>query len=160
MLKRLTPLLLCIALLSDAALISPLEYRLHQHNSKVLSKKLESASFLSSARGTGINWTWTNWQQGPTCPDNANDILTITDLNVSSVAFKKAFSQIDYIIEDFLAQLKDLGWIHGISLGVTYNGKTIYTANKGTIDKDKSIPPTSDTIFAIASNTKIFTSRK
>ena len=158
MFKRLSTLL-CILVLSDAALISPLEYNLYKINNKMLSKKLTGAKFFDPARGTGINWTWTDWQKGPTCPDSASEVVDVIDLNTTTEPFQKAFSAIDFLINDALAQLKELGWTHGISFGVTYNGKVIYTANAGTIDKDKNIRPTKDTIFAIASNTKIFTSR-
>lgn len=159
MFKRFA-LLFCFLFLSEAALITPLEYRMHQYNAKVLSKKLEKANIFGNSRGTGVNWTWTSWQQGPTCPDGTNEVLDVVDLNVSSEPFRKAFASIDALIDDGLAQLKALGWNHGLSLGITYNGKTIFTSNKGTIDKDRAVKPTSESIFAIASNTKIFTSRK
>ena len=151
-------LLFCMLFLSNAALITPLEYRLHQHNTKVISKKLDNANIFGNSRGPGINWTWTNWEQGPTCPDSVTEMLDIIDLNMTTEPFRKVFASIDALVDDALAQLKALGWNHGISLGITYNGKTIFTSNKGTIDKDKNIKPTSDSIFAIASNTKIFTS--
>ncbi|KAJ8129903.1 hypothetical protein O1611_g3727 [Lasiodiplodia mahajangana] len=42
----------------------------------------------------------------------------------------------------------------GISLGVMHHGKVIYRANYGYRDMDSRLPPTSDTVFPIASMTK------
>lgn len=45
----------------------------------------------------------------------------------------------------------------GLSLGVAYKGEIIHTANFGFQDIETSIPPDSDTLYGIASITKIFT---
>ena len=121
-----------------------------------LEKKLED----NLLRDTGINWTWSSWFMGPSCPDNVDTELEVSDINLTSDAVRKAFRNIDVLGESYITQLKLMKIKVGLNLGITYNGKVIYSKGFGTIDKDKDIKPAGNTIFSIGSVTKIFTSRK
>lgn len=44
-----------------------------------------------------------------------------------------------------------------MTLGITYNGKTLFFGSAGTTEYGKKIKPTMDTVFSVGSVTKIFT---
>lgn len=146
-----------VALTTANALIPP---RFDGFASQFAQRMNPRAPAVDLTRRPGINWTWANWLLGPTCPDNVEDELEVADLDTGTDAFKKAFTNIDFLMDSTIAQYRTIGWNTGIALGITYNGKVIFTRGAGTIDKDKAVKPTADTIFSIGSITKIFTSRK
>lgn len=143
--------------LSVAAALTPAEPEfLRKSRYELLEKQFTKESLLHE---TGINWTWKSWLVGPTCPDNVVDGLEVADVDLTSDAMVKAFNNIDLLVDLILKQLKLQKYKLGISTGIIYNGKVIYNKGFGSVDMDKDVPPSGDTIFSIGSVTKIFTSR-
>ena len=72
----------------------------------------------------------------------------------SQRSFQKTFPQIDQYIDSLM---KDWN-IPGLALGIVYNDQLIYSKGYGYRDVDRKLPVQPNTLFAIASNTKLFTS--
>ena len=149
-------MLFCTVMAVATAMASHRSKLFRDSQMEYLEKKLED----NLLRDTGINWTWLSWIGGPTCPDNVETDLEVSDINITSKAVQKAFLNMDILCNSFISELKAMEFKSGIGLGITYNGKVIYKKGFGTIDKDKDIKPAGDTIFSIGSVTKIFVSRK
>ena len=121
-------------------------------------ERIERKLMDNILRDTGINWTWTSWINGPSCPSNVDTALEVSDVDLASEAVQKAFKNIDILGNSCISQSKLLKWKLGINIGVVYNGKVIYNKGFGTVSKDSEVKPSGDTIFSIGSVTKIFTS--
>ena len=149
-------MLFCTVMAVATAMIPPDTTSFRNPQMEYLEKKLED----NLLRDTGINWTWLSWIGGPTCPDNVETDLEVSDINITSKAVQKAFKYMDILGESVITKLILQNYKLGFNLGIIYNGKVIYKKGFGTINKDKDIKPAGDTIFSIGSVTKIFVSRK
>jgi CubicO group peptidase (beta-lactamase class C family) len=64
---------------------------------------------------------------------------------------------LDHLDNYFAKMVKD--WdVPGVSIGIVKDGKLIFTGNYGVLQKGKKDAPNSETLYAIASNSKAFTS--
>ena len=149
-------MLFCTVMAVATAMASHRSKLFRDSQMEYLEKKLED----NLLRDTGINWTWTSWGDGPTCPDNVETDLEVSDINITSKAVQKAFKYMDILGESVITKLILQNYKLGFNLGIIYNGKVIYKKGFGIINKDKDIKPAGDTIFSIGSVTKIFVSRK
>ena len=67
---------------------------------------------------------------------------------------EKVLQEVDDVIH---AQLKKLGPLAGLAVGIVHRGELIYTFNTGFADIKTRTPITSDTVFRIMSISKTFT---
>jgi CubicO group peptidase (beta-lactamase class C family) len=80
-------------------------------------------------------------------------LLILTKANAQQADISKRLSGIDPVIEKIL---KDWN-VPGCGIGIVYKGRLIYAKGYGYRDLEKKLPVTPQTLFQIASNTKLFT---
>lgn len=88
-----------------------------------------------------------------------NKILLIASLLVYSFTlFAQTNDEVDLIaLDEYYAQMVKDWNIPGASVGIVKDGKLVFTGNYGTLELGKKIKPNKETLYAVASNSKAFT---
>lgn len=85
--------------------------------------------------------------------------LFLVAVFVSITLFGHSGANVDFKqLDGYYAKMTKDWDIPGVSIGIVQDGKLIFAGNYGVLEEGKNTPPNKDTLYAIASNSKAFTS--
>lgn len=85
--------------------------------------------------------------------------LFLVAMFVSITLFGHSGANVDFKqLDGYYAKMTKDWDIPGVSIGIVHDGKLIFAGNYGVLEEGKNTQPNKDTLYAIASNSKAFTS--